>query len=240
MRKVLESKRMNKALRTMSILLFMGVITMGMVSCDTAYHRKTDKMIVECEKSLKQNEIAKCVSGILEVKVTRELTQEQKEKLKQIEDQVNDISKAAQKKAKQEQEEKEREKRLAKEKIEREKRQAEEQKRDTELKQAAYSEIMQLQDDIRSLLYKADQYRTRINTETYGSFHYQSARIEYGKAMGAAIEKQKRAIKIAKNKIQDETLVIELGDQLELLENEKRSEDAEYNRRGREFSRRGY
>ena len=114
--------------------------------------------------------------------------------------------------------------RQAKEKMEEEKRLAEERKREAEKYEAAFMEIIQLRGDVKSLIESAIPYRRRMDSEGYGSFFYQSARIEYRKYLNRAIEKQKRAVSIARNRMHDEELAWELEEQLESLKMAERAE----------------
>lgn len=83
--------------------------------------------------------------------------------------------------------------------------------------QTALVEVMQLQNEVRLLINQSIAYRNRMNSEVYGSFNYQSARIEYMKTLSAAEEKQKKAIRIARNKVHDESLVRDLTEKLDLM-----------------------
>ena len=106
--------------------------------------------------------------------------------------------------------------------------------------QTALAKVRQLQDEVRILIDKMVPCRNKMSYSVYGSYEYQNARIEYKQLMGTAIEKQERAIRIARNKIHDEDLIARLSAQLELLEQDEQLERQTYERRGREFGRRGY
>ena len=92
---------MKKASKKM--LLLISTITMiftMLSSCDSEYFKKreTNKMITQCEKSINRydksqshDDLAKCVSEIIEVKVTRELTETQSNKLRQLEIRLHEL-----------------------------------------------------------------------------------------------------------------------------------------------------
>lgn len=239
---------MKTKMKMMALLLCVAtVISTTLLSCDSAYHRKTNKMIAQCEQSLKQDDISKSVSDIIEIKVMRKLTQKQSDKVRQLEKQINERKQQIEQEQIAIQKGKEDQERQARRQKEQEERQREQEKREWEeaecnrqIANEAYTDVMQLQDEVRLLIDKMASCRSKMSYSAYGSYDYQNARIEYNRFIGTAIEKQKKAIRIARDKIHDESFVEELSVQLELLKAEKKSENETDARRGREFGRRGY
>lgn len=88
----------------------------------------------------------------------------------------------------------------------------------------AYLEVLQLQKEVRMLIDKSAPYRNIMKLEVYGSYNYQIARMNNMEILNAAVAKQKKALKIARNQLHDETLIRELNGQLELLNKAKYSD----------------
>lgn len=210
---------MTHTLKTMLLLLCMGATTMGVVSCNTAYHKETDEMIVLCEQFLNQRNLNKCQSAIAEIN-QRKLTRIQSDKVSQLDNQIKELKKQIE----QEQIEAQRKAEQERRRIEEEKRLEEERKREAEKYEAALMEVIQLRNEVKSLIESAIPYRMKMDSEGYGSYFYQSARIEYTHILSQAIEKQKKAINIARNRMHDEELAIEFEEQLESLKMAERAE----------------
>lgn len=81
----------------------------------------------------------------------------------------------------------------------------------------AYLEVLQLQKEVRALIDRSAPYRSIMQREVYGSYNYQTARMQNMDILDAAIQKQEKALRIAKDKLQDESLIRELSGQLETL-----------------------
>ena len=171
----------------MMALLCIVAISIGTVSCDSAYHKETDKMISQCEQSISRDNIDKCRADIKLIK-TRDLTQKQSDKVQQVEKQINELDKEIEQERIASQKEREEKRRK-----EQEKREREEAERKRQIANEAYSEVMQLQDEVRFLIDKMVPCRNKMSYSVYGSYDYQNARIEYKQLMGTAIEKQKRS-----------------------------------------------
>ncbi len=88
----------------------------------------------------------------------------------------------------------------------------------------AYIEVQQLQQEARRLIDKSAPYRSIMKSEVYGSYNYQTARMQNMDILDAAIAKLQSARSIAKNKLHDESLVRELDGQMELLNKAKYSD----------------
>lgn len=85
----------------------------------------------------------------------------------------------------------------------------------------AYMEVQQLQQEVRALIDKSTPYRNIMKREAYGSYSYQTARMQYMDILDAAIQKQEKALRIARNKLHDQSLIRELSGQLETLNKAK-------------------
>lgn len=72
-----------------AVLLLLLLLLTPLLS---SVHR-TNKMIAQCEQSLKQGDISQSVSDLLEIKVMRQLTPRQSDKVDQLEKQINDRKK---------------------------------------------------------------------------------------------------------------------------------------------------
>lgn len=81
----------------------------------------------------------------------------------------------------------------------------------------AYIEVLRLQKEIRALIDQSAPYRIVMQSEVYGSYHYQMAHIEFMDILSRAIRKQKQALRIAQNQLHDESLIRELSGQLDVL-----------------------
>ena len=92
-----KGKKKKKTLILVLLLLCVSVlISTLLLSCDSAYHKETDKMITQCEDAISQyNECRRenlpiCESEIRRIK-TRELTQKQSDKVNQVEKQIIEL-----------------------------------------------------------------------------------------------------------------------------------------------------
>lgn len=88
----------------------------------------------------------------------------------------------------------------------------------------AYMEVLQLQKEVRALIDRSAPYRSIMQREVYGSYNYQTARMQNMDILNAAIQKQEKALRIARNKLHDESLIRELSGQLETLDKAKYSD----------------
>lgn len=88
----------------------------------------------------------------------------------------------------------------------------------------AYLQVLQLQKEVRLLIDKSALYRNIMKRKTYGSYNYQTAKMQNMDILNAAISKQEKALRIARNQLHDETLIRELNGQLELLNKAKYSD----------------
>ena len=88
----------------------------------------------------------------------------------------------------------------------------------------AYLEVLQLQKEVRALIDRSAPYRSIMQREVYGSYDYQTARMQNMDILNAAIQRQEKALRIARNKLHDESLIRELSGQLETLNKAKYSD----------------
>lgn len=88
----------------------------------------------------------------------------------------------------------------------------------------AYMEVLQLQKEVRALIDRSAPYRRIMQSSVYGSYNYQVASIQNVRILDAAIQKQEKALRIAKNKLHDESLIRELSGQLGTLKKAKYSD----------------
>ena len=88
----------------------------------------------------------------------------------------------------------------------------------------AYLEGLQLQKEVRALIDRSAPYRSIMQREVYGSYNYQTARMQNMDILNAAIQRQEKALRIARNKLHDESLIRELSGQLETLNKAKYSD----------------
>jgi len=88
----------------------------------------------------------------------------------------------------------------------------------------AYLEVLQLQKEVRALIDRSAPYRSIMKREVYGSYNYQTARMQNMDILNAAIQRQEKALRIARNKLYDESLIRELSGQLETLNKAKYSD----------------
>jgi len=88
----------------------------------------------------------------------------------------------------------------------------------------AYLEVLQLQKEVRALIDRSAPYRSIMQREVYGSYNYQTARMQNMDILNAAIQRQEKALRIARNKLHDESLIRELSGQLETLNKAKYSD----------------
>lgn len=81
----------------------------------------------------------------------------------------------------------------------------------------AYLEVLQLQKEVKSFINQSFQYRKIMSSEPYMSVRWQMANINNKDLLEAAINKQEKAISIARSKLHDDELLRELKGQLEVL-----------------------